>query len=51
MDIAKYGRCIENCSREVLFARLHYELNYPLTVGQAKKIKVTPHAEEGVPPA
>jgi len=33
-----------------LFARLHYELRYPLTAGQAKKIKVEPHADEGVPP-
>ena len=39
-----------------LFARLHYELNYPLTAAQAKKIKVKPHqavvdtAETGVPP-
>ncbi len=32
-----------------LFARLHYELRYPLTDKQAKKIKVVPHAEEGVP--
>eukprot|EP01045_Picozoa_sp_COSAG04_P018434 COSAG04_NODE_1705_length_5881_cov_13.667935_4_plen_207_part_00 len=37
-----------------LFARLHYELEYPLNEKQAKKIKVTPHkpqptAEEGVP--
>ena len=32
-----------------LFARLHYELRYPLTDAQAKKIKVTPHAEEGEP--
>ena len=33
-----------------LFLRLHHELKYPLTPAQAKKIKVTPHAEEGVPP-
>ena len=32
-----------------LFARLHYELRYPLTDAQAKKIKVTPHPEEGEP--
>ena len=32
-----------------LFARLHYELRYPLTPAQAKKIKVEPHAEEGEP--
>ena len=34
-----------------LFARLHYELRYPLTDKQAKKIKVEPHAEEGEPTA
>ena len=33
-----------------LFLRMHHELKYPLTPAQAKKIKVTPHAEEGVPP-
>ena len=32
-----------------LFTRLHFELRYPLNDKQAKKIKVTPHAEEGVP--
>ena len=37
-----------------LYARLHFELEYPLNEKQAKKIKVTPHkpkptAEEGVP--
>ena len=32
-----------------LFLRMHHELKYPLTPAQAKKIKVTPHAEEGVP--
>ena len=34
-----------------LYSRLHYELNYPLTEKQAKKIKVKPHAEEAVTPA
>ena len=32
-----------------LFTRLHFELRYPLNDKQAKKIKVKPHAEEGVP--
>ena len=34
-----------------LFIRLHEELRYPLTAGQAKKIKVEPHAEQGEPTA
>ena len=33
-----------------LYSRLPYDLNYPLTEKQAKKIKVTPYSEEGVPP-
>ena len=32
-----------------LFTRLHFELRYPLNDKQAKKIKVKPHPEEGVP--
>ena len=34
-----------------LFARLHYELRYPLTAAQAKRIKVEPYPEEGEPDA
>ena len=32
-----------------LFTRLHFELRYPLNAKQAKKIKVEPWPEEGVP--
>ena len=37
-------------AQKKIYARLHFELRYPLTPAQAKKIKVTPHAVEGVPP-
>jgi hypothetical protein len=32
-----------------LLLRLHYELRFPLTADQAKKIKVEPWIPEGVP--
>ena len=49
-------KALDDCGKKgpvlkKLFARLHYELRYPLTPAQAKKIKVEPHAEEGEPGA
>ena len=48
-------KALDDCGKKgpvlkKLFARLHFELEYPLNEKQAKKIKVTPYSEEGVPP-